>query len=310
MEAAVATSNASPAVIDATPDSSGGGKLPEEKSPQQTPAFDLKQKIKAKVNDKEEEVSVEELLKTYQLERAATQKFQKASEIEKNARKLAAEHQTLQKRLKENVWEVLEEQGIDPDEIAEKRLLKKLEFDMMSPEQKEVYKLRREGAEREARLKAYEQFHKDREEHLAREQAEQLKLEQINKIDTELSEAIAAKGLKATPAMLESAAQYMLAHLNSESGNKDITLTEALEYVLKSSETEFKARLEGTPIEKLVEILPKGTLDAIRKHFVNQVTSGTVKPTKSGSTTPPRMANGRFKGTTDDFFNRLEQKFR
>ena len=61
-------------------------------------------------------------------------------------------------------------------------------------------------------------------------------------------------------------------------------------------------------VEKFIEKLPKATLDAIRKHFVNQVTSGTARPQKS-PTSSRKGAEKSYKGTTDSFFDKLEQKF-
>ncbi len=304
MEAQAAT-EASPVIHDATPDKSGAG---EGKQSTVSPQVDLKAKVKAKIYDKEEEVSIEDLVKTYQTERAAQKKFERAAEIERKAKEVERQHADLKKKLKDNFWDVAKENGYDPDEIAEQRLLKKLEFEMMNDDQKKAFKLQKDLEEREAKIKFYEQEENTRKEQLAKQQTEALKLQHIQEIDDTLAKVLKERNLKPSPAILESVAQYMLAHLNSEKGNKDITALEALEYVLGQSEKEFLARIEATPTEELIKKLPKATLDAIRKHFVNQVTSGQVKPQKADST-PRNGAKKQYKGSTDSFFDKLEQKF-
>lgn len=303
MDATVAT-DASPVVHDATPDKSGAG---EKKESPVSPQIDMKAKVKAKVYDKEEEVSVEDLVKTYQTERAAHKKFEKAAEIERKAKETERKFADYQKRLKENFWEVAQEAGYDPDEIAEQRLLKKIEYEMLNPDQKKALKLQKDIEERDSKLKFYEQEETTRKEQLAKQQHEALKSQQIQEIDDTLSKVLKERGLKPSPAILENVAQYMLAHLSSEKGNKNISATEALEYVLGQSEKDFIARIEATPVEDFVKMLPKATLDAIRKHFVNQVTSGSQKPVKTS--TPSNGTKKPYRGTTDDFFNKLEQKY-
>lgn len=306
MEAA-ATEASGP--LDATPNVTGAGDPEKKKTEAKEAAIyaDQKAKVKAKIYDKEEEVSVEDLVKHYQKERAADLKFQKAAEIERKAKESEKKLADYQKKLKENFWEVAQESGYDPDEIAEQRLLKKLEFEMMNEDQKRSYKLQKELDEEKARTKFYAEQEAKQKEELAKAETEKLKLSQIQEIDTTLTEVLKEKGLKPNPAILENVAQYMLAHLTSEKGNKDITAKEALEYVLAQSEKDFLSRIEATKVEDLLTKLPKTYVDAIRKYFVDQVTSGTVKPQKVTPTT--QAAKKPTKISTDDFFDKLEQKF-
>ena len=295
--------------IDATPDVTGSGDPDRKKTEQKEAAIyaDHKAKVKAKIYDKEEEVSVEDLVKHYQKERAADEKFRKAAEIERKAKDSEKKLAEYQKRIKENFWEVAQESGFDPDEIAEQRLLKKLEFEMMNGDQKKAYKLQKELEDEKARTKFYTEQEEKRKEEVAKAESEQLKLSQIQEIDTTLTDVLKEKGMKPNPAILESVAQYMLAHLTSEKGNKNITAKEALEYVLNQTEKDFLGRIEATKVEDLLTKLPKTYVDAIRKYFVDQVTSGTVKPQKVQSTAP--AAKKPTKISTDDFFDKLEQKF-
>jgi len=290
-------------IVDATAKPAANKAAPKE-APK--PSVDMKAKLKAKVYDKEEEVTVEDLLKTYQKERAADEKFRRASEIERKYREMEAKHKEFEETITKNPWKLLEDRGINADEVAERRLLQKMQWEMMSDEQKAAEKTRQENETLKAKAKWYEEQETLREKELAERQREDIKLKHVQEIDSTLSGALKERGMKPTPAVLESVAQYMLAHLNSDGGKKDITPVEALDWVIKQSESDFFSRLEGYDVNTLMDRLSGDFKDAIRKWYVGQVTNGTSKP-KAAPSTPPKAKVTRQR--TDDFFKKLEQKY-
>jgi hypothetical protein len=289
--------------VDATPATSGAGEVKEE-----SPKLDLKTKVKAKVNEQDEDVSIEELVRHYQKERAADARFRKAAEIEKRSqeieRKLKAEEE--RKALyKQNPWKFFEENELDADKLAEQRLLKKIEMEMMSPAERKAWQLEQENLKLKSTLEQTESERKSEQERLAQEATERLKSEQISTIDNDFTSAVQELGIKPTPALLESVAQYMLAHLNSDGGKHDITAKEALEHVVAQQKNDMFDLVQGMSVDDFMNAVKPEFRESIRKFFLKQVKN--TEPRQSVST--KESARQKKPTSTDDFFKSLEQKF-
>jgi hypothetical protein len=129
---------------------------------------------KVKVNGKEEDADIEELKAAYSKVKAADERFRTAAEERKAAEKERAEAKALLEKVKSDPWAVMKELGLDPRKTSEEYLIKQLELDAMSPEQKAAMEKAssddKKRAELEAKLKEYEDREKkDKDE---KEQAE------------------------------------------------------------------------------------------------------------------------------------------
>jgi hypothetical protein len=278
-------------------------KAPEREA---APSVDLKAKVKAKINDKEEDVTVEDLIRTYQKERAADEKFRKAAEVEKRLAALEQEREREAAMLKQDPWAVLKERGLDPDELAEKRLLEKIRLESMSESERKAHDLEQENMTLKEKAEQWERQQKEQQERLAQQQKNELKLKQVQRIDTELTSELRERGLKPTPQVLEAVAQHMLAHLTHKGGNHNITVRESLEHVLKQHDDDFYGRVESEEIDRLMQRLSPKKRDALRKWFVNQVTHGR---SPQQQTATPKRAQGVKRGSTDSFFDNISKKF-
>lgn len=262
--------------------------------------------LKKKKNDREEDVSVEDLIRHYQKEKAADEKFRKSAEIEKKLAAMEAQREKDLAMLKSDPWAVLKEQGLDPDELAEMRLLDKIKLESMDEHERRAHDLGLENQTLKEKAEKWEAQQKEHKERLETEHKNKLKLQQVQSIDKDLTETLQERGLKPTPQVLESVAQHMLAHLTQKGGNKNITVKESLDFVLKQQDTDFYSRVESEDIGAFMQKLSPARRDAIRKYYVNQVTNGQSpqkrEPTRS------RTAEAK-RGSTDSFFNNLEKKF-
>lgn len=297
---------------DATPEPNGEKKRDDRKGAETKAASDkaealadLKAKVKAKINDKEEDVTVEELLRTYQKERAADEKFRKAAELEKRLQTLEREREQQEALLKNDPWALLKDRGLDPDELAEKRLLEKIKLESMDPHERRAYDLEQENMTLKEKAEKWEREQKERQEMLAQQQKNELKLKQVQTIDRDLTETLKERGLKPTPQVLEAVAQHMLAHLTQKGGNHGITVKDALDYVLKQQDDDFFGRLESEEIDRLMEKLSPKRRDALRRWFVDQVSG---KNPQRSNATPSKRAQKNTRGSTDSFFANIEKK--
>ena len=108
-------------------------------------------RYKVKINNEDLEVDEAELIRGYQTRKAADEKFREAA----NARKQSEELIRLL-RDEDSVFDVLQKLGLDPRNISERYLIKQLEEDVMSPEEKETRDMKRKLAEYENQKKQSE----------------------------------------------------------------------------------------------------------------------------------------------------------
>lgn len=288
------------APIDTTPANSGAG---EVKIEAKEPEIDFKRKVKVKINDKEDDVTIEELQRHYQKERAADEKFRKAADQEKQLKKWQDEQEEKKKAYKANPWKAFEDLELDPDKFAEQRLLKKLELEMMSPSERRALELESENKHLRSQKELIDQKLREDQEKSDLEAKERVKSEQISAIDNDFSTAVQELNLKPTPALMESVAQYMLAHLNAEGGKHDISAKEALQFVVTQQKADMLELVQGMTPDDFMEAVKPEFRESIRKFFLKQVKNTEPRQSASTNQAKPKRTN-----STDDFFKELEQK--
>lgn len=256
----------------------------------ETPAQAEARRFKVKVNNQEMEVDERELVTGYQTRKAADEKFRQASEIKREYDEMANDPEAFFKKNKMN-----------PEEWAEKILIKKLKLEQMTPEQREALAVKQEN-EKLKKEKA------DRDKALEDEQLKGVTLQAVQSLDTELTHALQNANLvNIEPAFIARVADKMLAYHDKHDGER-MPAARAVELVKAENEAMLKAFAKKLPVDDLMRLLSDQS-DAIRKHFINKAVENSPMR-KPRAQSEPRTATNKPKAktTTDDFFKRLEQK--
>lgn len=252
-------------------------------------------KHKLVIDGKEEELDYDDVLSYAQKAKASDKKFSQAAEMRKAV---------------ENFMENLQ-QGQDYDRLvqimgeqravewAEKLLLKKLEYDEMTPEQKRIFEL-------EQRTKSFEEQEKKRKADEENHQRMAARNQAVQEIDTEIGQALQSLGRRPTPRLVARIAEQMLASLSSQDG-KRMPANEAMKRVLGEYQQDHAEYFNELSVEEALKVLPKKLLDGIRKAQVEAITSPlhgkTAKKTDSTSITKNKR-----RMTSDDWFSSMEKK--
>lgn len=279
------------------PTGNGGVNVPAVEAPNQPSkdgALDLKRKVK--INGLEREMSVDEAYTRAQKSESAEQRFQEASKMRKEAEEIRG-------LMKSDVAKALEKEGFSKEQIKasfEDYLIKQMEEDSLTPEQKA-------SKERDRKLKEYEDAAKERDEsdRTAKEQAEHEKM--VTSLETELIDALTESKLPKNAFLAKWVAQKMHgAYLNGY----DMTAKDAVREV----EGEFSVALSGvlsgaaSDVRKLESLLGKEVVAAIRESGVAAVKNAEqpfAKPKQQAKQAVKPTSVAEEKKPTRDFFNEL-----
>jgi hypothetical protein len=293
------------APTEGTPNESAEGAEHHETPAQQ----EARRKYRLKVEGQEIEVDEDELKKGYSHSRAASMRMQEATELKKQAAAERQQYNELLTQFEQDPWKLFELLKKDPDTAAEERLLRKLEYESMTPQQRALYEKERSLTAKERDLKEFEELKRKHEEALAEQEQEALTYKAVQQIDNEIGAAFDATGTKPTPRTVARVAEIMLAHLDSEDGER-LDAGKALGIFQNEMKGEIGTYLSSLNAEQLIQALPKESLDAIRKHFLNEA-RGTDPlrhgaPASKSSTRPTKNA----RMSTDSFFDNLQKKLK
>lgn len=249
-------------------------------------------KHKVKIDGEELEVELEELLKGYQTGKSSTKKFEEA-------KRLQAEVADFLNRSKENPWELLQQLGVNIDELAERRVADKLEWELKPEQERKLIEMERE-------LKKYKQFEEETKKSQQEQQKAQLAQSAMREVDDEIGAVLKQSGVKPTPRVVARIAETMLAAL--EAGQK-LPAAKAFERTQKDLKDEVISILGSLPIEQAVSLLPKEFTENYRKHLISKVSENKpFSASKSDESAPRTGRKQKFK-STDDFFKNLEKRY-
>ena len=257
---------------------------------------------KVKVDDKEEEIDYDELVKGYQKGKAGDKRLREAAQLRQNVEALlknlkSGDHGNLVKLLGKDTAK----------KMAEKLLLEEIEYEELPEHEKTIRQLQREKEEYESKLK---------EQETQRQTLERQRLEKEagDKIQQDMVDAVQKAGVKPTPRVFARMAEYMEAYHHAN--NKMLPAKEALNIVREEVPKEYFAFTDSLTDDALIDHvkqLPKRVLDAVRKDAVKSVLSQNPvgKGTDKNETPTPRKSKEADRRmTTDDWFNRMEQRLR
>lgn len=266
-------------------------------------------KHKVKVNNQELEVPYEELVSGFGINQAAHQKFEAAAKMRK-------EVDTFIDSLKSGNLRALKELGVPQDklrEFAEQELTEYLEYENLPEADK-----RRLAAEKER--DKYKRQYEEYEQKAKQEQLATLEQQVTSELDSEIGEAIreivSAEGIDPSrpvePWFVKHVVDLMISQLEtSDDTSQRMTAKAASQRAWKGVENTVKSYLSSVNTDKLLQVLPPEVRDAIRKadvgDAVSQMQTRIRKKQADGSFRPKKKDN---RVTTDDFFKRIEQKWK
>lgn len=255
-------------------------------------------KHKLKVNEKEHELDYENVIKLAQKGMASDEVFRNASAKEKKMADLLS-------RAKGGDLDWLESLAGEEQlsKWAEKRLLKIIERNEMSQEQRDLIDERKRREDAENKLKT-------REEQEADYRKQTLLTQASEDLDNQINSAFKTSGLPMTPSRLERVAQYMDASLNASGTLMDAG--KALTRVNQEIRSDAAYLLESMSPEELKAFLPKKVLDAMRKADVEAVRSQNPlrNPTKTDGAVRKISDTKAKRMSTDQYFDQLEKKMK
>jgi len=249
-------------------------------------------KHKVKIEGQERDVDYDDLVRGYQMETVSQKRFREAREQQQQALSLIDQ-------FKKDPAEVMRQLGLDPDEWSEKRVAKKLDYEFMTPEQRELFDLRNKMSEYENKDKS------------AREQEEQRRRQEIEtqaaeEVDGLISSLMSQAGYKVSPRVLAAAAQELYNDIANDRTLSEETVKQALKRGRDAMASDYGEWLSALPIEEAIKILPQEFQKSLRQFWTKQVTEG--KPFSMPKTTPVKSESGSRKqgvrSTVDDFFEK------
>lgn len=227
----------------------------------ETPEQQAVRKFKVTIDGVDSEVDEAELLKGYQRARAANQRFEEAAKIRRQADQLIAALQQDPISLLTNP-----KLGINFDEIAEKHLLRKLENEMLTPEQ-------RQAREMQEKLSQYEQQEAKRQEELQAQQFEAAKHQARADYERRFVEVLDKANIPKTAETVSRMARYLQESLRR---GYEPDLYDVADMVREDMLAEQRALLAAVPDDRLDSVLGEESLEKVRKALLAKVQGGVT----------------------------------
>lgn len=229
---------------------------------------------------------VNDLIKRAQKGLGAELKFQEAASIKKEAAQLL-------QMIKEDPIALLEELGVNTVELSQKRLMKQLEEEQKTPEQKQ----------RETELKELEELRKqvkDRDEAAKQAEFDKIVAEEERKLEEGIVGALNEAKLPIKPAYIKRMVEVMQAGLEH---GVNLSPKEALDFAKKEVVSDLRELLDASPDDYLEGLLGDGNIKRIRKQYLAKARAKvpTANDIKSNSKVEEIQKESKPKGTVKDW---------
>lgn len=233
------------------------GEIPSEENQAELKKYIRKLKLKVNGVESEEELPfdidpehAEYLQKKFQMAAAGQEAMRSKKEIEK-------EREAERLRLTSDPYSVLEELGLDPDELAELRIQQRIEEMQRTPEQIKEDEMKKEVEELRAQLKEQQEAKQEAESQKAQKEAEV-------ELSSSIKEAISAHtNLPQEPLVIRKVADAMLWAMDN--GYPDVKAHEIAPIVEKEITKEFQKLVEMLPENALEMFIGKKNMERMRK---------------------------------------------
>lgn len=256
-----------------------------------------KKKYKVKVEDKEEEVDEDELLKGYQKAKASDKRFQEAASLRKQVDDFVSK---IKAGEIEDLISMIPQDKFIPH--AEKMLLEHLNYLEMPEAERKILEL-------EKKLKVTEAAEKERSEKELSERRKTFEAKAATEIDQDIGEAIKASGVKPTARFVARIAEHMLNSLDPKIGTgQRLSGKEALAKATSDIHTDIVEYLKILPPDELRKILPTEVQESLRKSMVDQVRASDPIRSKTPQAVEAKGSSKKKVGI-DEYFNKLEKRY-
>lgn len=221
---------------------------------------ELHKRLKLKIYGQETEFDlgnddhIERLKELAQKGEGADQKFQKASEIEKNMRRFA-------ELIQKDPLKALEAAGHNLDELADSHMQKRIADMEKSPEQKRLEEL-------EAMVEQERQ--KNEELERTRQEAEQSRAQEeySRQLDDEITGALEDSDLPKSAYVVKRIAENLM--LAMDQGYEDVTVDQILPIVQDQIHGEIRQMFEAMPEDVIEKTLGNSVSDKLRKRRISR----------------------------------------
>ena len=211
------------------------------------------------VNGEEKKLSYDELVVAAQKGLAATQKFQKASELEKVNNQKLADMERMFGYIKESPIEALKHLGVDFDEIAESHLIKKTEYEMMDENERRYHDLEREAQRKDQELQRYRQM-EEQNAHNAR----------VENYQSTITNELKANGFEGSPrevAEVASELSFLMEH------NPNAQVKDAVSSLSSKRQNLTQGALSSLPVEEIIKMFGPEKMKQIRQAEIAKLKS-------------------------------------
>lgn len=242
----------------------------EEK--QEEKVAEAKRKLKLKIQGQEREYDEDEVIRRAQLSETAEARFQQAAEVQQQMKNFVD-------ALRNNPMDVLTQLGLGDklDELAEQRLTKKVQQELMSPEERELAELR-EFREKHTR---------EQEENTTRskKEAEDTQMREYQQratqhYDTQISDALNKSNLPKTAYTVKRVAEVMASALDK---GYDIDAQTAVDMVREGYMTDINQMFGSMEAEGLLGMLGDGLAKKIRQYDIGRL-KAKINPPQQAAT--------------------------
>lgn len=242
----------------------------EGKSDKQPPA-EPKKRYKVKVDDTEDEVDEDELVRGYQRARASNMKFEEAAKIRKQAEKFIETLRTDPRKILANP-----KLGLDFKKLAEEYLAEQYEQELLSPEEIEQRKKDRE-------LEEYRSKEQSAQKKQEQEREEQLKEFLRGDYEKKIIGALEKVQIPKTDACIKRMISY--AKKNIQNGY-DLPMEDIAELVREDYLSDVKQMFSSLEGDQLLQMLGNDIADKIRKSDLQKLKSSRKTSGQTQAPTP------------------------
>jgi hypothetical protein len=255
-------------------------------------------KHRVKVDGKESEVDFDELVKGYSHGAAANARMREAAEAKKQLQEMQARERQLLEHLKkpDSLFELAKKAGVDVEGYAHDLVLKKYQYEMMTPEERERFHEKQE-------LESYRDRERKEAEAKKAQELEQYRQQAVTDLETNIVKHLESLPSVPSPAVVGRAIDAMI---EANHAGVDLSIEDAFKKANGWFEKERKSIFDAE-LRALLESgeVPKELAEAVRK---KDLAALRREPPKR--TTPVAQAQKEKPlRNMDDFFNDLERKY-
>lgn len=255
------------------------------------------QKHKAKVDGKEAEVDYDELVRGYGHNQAANARMREAAELKKAA-------EAREKSLYDSIYswktnpaaafEALEKLGIDVEGLSHERVLKKMQYEMMTPEERKNFDAQRE-------LETYKQKEKREAEEKRQQELAELQNKAVSDLERGIVEYLDKSSGPADPALVGRAVDAMISAMEN---GQDLSIEDAFKQASGWFEKESKSIFE----RQLKTLLAQGQVPKELAEMVRKADMGQLRRKPPERKQEERVQQKSSAKGLDDFFNDMDKR--